>query len=65
MEWLDQQSPLSLIYIVFGSFTILTKQFYELALGLELPNRPSLWVVREDIGDDCGTKNNVHMERIY
>ena len=50
LEWLDQQQPSSVIYAAFGSFTILDQvQFQELALGLELCNRPFLWVVRPDI----------------
>ncbi|GJY47428.1 UDP-glycosyltransferase 83A1 [Tanacetum coccineum] len=47
LAWLDQQLPRSVIYIAFGSFTIFNQtQFQELALGLELSNRPFLWVVR-------------------
>ncbi|KAJ0428757.1 hypothetical protein HanHA300_Chr17g0649671 [Helianthus annuus] len=47
LTWLDQQQPCSVIYIAFGSFTIFDQtQFEELALGLELSNRPFLWVVR-------------------
>ncbi|KAI3813255.1 hypothetical protein L1987_17975 [Smallanthus sonchifolius] len=47
LEWLDQQPACSVIYIAFGSFTIFNQtQFEELALGLELSNRPFLWVVR-------------------
>lgn len=47
LAWLDQQPPSSVIYIAFGSFTIFNEtQFQELALGLELSNRPFLWVVR-------------------
>ncbi|KAE8665649.1 putative UDP-Glycosyltransferase superfamily protein [Hibiscus syriacus] len=50
LQWLDQQSPASVIYVAFGSFTVFDEiQFQELALGLELTNRPFLWVVREDI----------------
>ncbi|KAL4360805.1 hypothetical protein GQ457_04G033160 [Hibiscus cannabinus] len=50
MQWLDQQPPGSVIYVAFGSFTVFDQiQFKELALGLELTNRPFLWVVREDI----------------
>ncbi|XP_044467364.1 UDP-glycosyltransferase 83A1-like isoform X2 [Mangifera indica] len=53
LEWLDQQQPKSVIYVAFGSFTILDKtQFQELALGLELTDRPFLWVVRPDITDE-------------
>ncbi|XP_039005513.1 UDP-glycosyltransferase 83A1-like [Hibiscus syriacus] len=49
LQWLDRQSPGSVIYVAFGSFTVLDEiQFQELALGLELTNRPFLWVVRED-----------------
>ncbi|KAI3503256.1 hypothetical protein L1887_31695 [Cichorium endivia] len=47
LEWLDQQPPCSVIYVAFGSITIFNQtQFEELALGLELSNRPFLWVVR-------------------
>ncbi|KAJ9564304.1 hypothetical protein OSB04_000270 [Centaurea solstitialis] len=47
LSWLDQQPVGSVIYIAFGSFTIINQtQFEELALGLELCNRPFLWVVR-------------------
>ncbi|KAK9052478.1 hypothetical protein SSX86_029107 [Deinandra increscens subsp. villosa] len=47
LTWLDQQQPCSVVYIAFGSFTIFNKtQFEELALGLELSNKPFLWVVR-------------------
>ncbi|XP_059451326.1 UDP-glycosyltransferase 83A1-like [Corylus avellana] len=53
LKWLDQQPPGSVIYVAFGSFTIFAPtQFQELALGLELCNRPFLWVVRPaDITD--------------
>ncbi|KAL7609023.1 hypothetical protein Lser_V15G12947 [Lactuca serriola] len=48
LAWLDQQPPCSVIYVAFGSFTIFNQtQFEELALGLELSNRPFLWVVRQ------------------
>ncbi|GLT36257.1 hypothetical protein SLA2020_106490 [Shorea laevis] len=50
LKWLDQQPPRSTIYVAFGSLTVLNPtQFQELALGLELSNRPFLWVVRPDI----------------
>ncbi|XP_044468881.1 UDP-glycosyltransferase 83A1-like [Mangifera indica] len=54
LAWLDQQEPNSVAYVAFGSFTVLDKtQFQELALGLELTNKPFLWVVRPDITDDA------------
>ncbi|GAV65694.1 UDPGT domain-containing protein [Cephalotus follicularis] len=53
LKWLDQQLPQSVIYVAFGSFTVLEQtQFQELALGLELSNRPFLWVVRPDAVND-------------
>ncbi|XP_054810438.1 UDP-glycosyltransferase 83A1-like [Prosopis cineraria] len=49
LSWLNQQPPCSVIYIAFGSFTMFDQtQFKELALGLELTQKPFLWVVRED-----------------
>ncbi|KAG2715533.1 hypothetical protein I3760_03G082700 [Carya illinoinensis] len=52
LNWLDRQPPHSVIYVAFGSFTIFDPtQFQELALGLELCNRPFLWVVRPDTTD--------------
>ncbi|XP_028765363.1 UDP-glycosyltransferase 83A1-like [Neltuma alba] len=56
LKWLDQQPPCSVIYVAFGSFTEFnTSQFQELALGLELTQRPFLWVVREN-DKDKGSK---------
>ncbi|CAH1413194.1 unnamed protein product [Lactuca virosa] len=47
LKWLDQQPACSVIYIAFGSITILNqKQFKELALGLEHSCKSFLWVVR-------------------
>lgn len=52
LKWLDQQPPQSVIYIAFGSFTVFDPtQFHELAMGLELSNRPFLWVVRSLMTD--------------
>ncbi|KAK4477578.1 hypothetical protein RD792_016813, partial [Penstemon davidsonii] len=53
VSWLDRQQPRSTIYVAFGSFTVFDQtQFQELAFGLELTNRPFLWVVRQDITQD-------------
>ncbi|KAH7554495.1 hypothetical protein JRO89_XS12G0225500 [Xanthoceras sorbifolium] len=53
LKWLDQQPLNSVIYVAFGSFTVFDHiQFNELALGLELSNRPFLWVVRLDFSSD-------------
>ncbi|KAL2504983.1 UDP-glycosyltransferase 83A1 [Abeliophyllum distichum] len=53
LAWLDQQPPDSVIYVAFGSFTVFDhNQFQELALCLELTDRPFLWVVRQNITED-------------
>ncbi|KAL7101006.1 hypothetical protein ACP275_08G030200 [Erythranthe tilingii] len=59
LAWLDQQPVDSVIYVAFGSFTFFDHtQFEELALGLELTNRPFLWVVRHDVKDgNTGSKH--------
>ncbi|KAG2711000.1 hypothetical protein I3760_04G056800 [Carya illinoinensis] len=50
LEWLDRQPPCSVIYVAFGSIvTFEPTQFQELALGLDLTNRPFLWAVRPNI----------------
>ncbi|CAI0539864.1 unnamed protein product [Linum tenue] len=49
LNWLDQHPPDSVIYVAFGSTTRFDPaQLEELALGLELTNRPFCWVVRSD-----------------
>ncbi|CAN0876911.1 UDP-glycosyltransferase 83A1 [Linum grandiflorum] len=56
LAWLDAHPPGSVVYIAFGSTTKFNQaQVRELALGLELVNRPFLWVIRSDLidnGDD-------------
>ncbi|XP_047321042.1 UDP-glycosyltransferase 83A1-like [Impatiens glandulifera] len=52
MKWLDHQAPNSMIYIAFGSTTSFSHpQFLELASGLELTNRPFLWVLGPNVGE--------------
>ncbi|KAL8117205.1 UDP-glycosyltransferase 83A1-like [Apium graveolens] len=60
LSWLDQQPDCSVIYVAYGSFTVFDQtQFQELALGLELTNRPFLWVVRPDMTDNT---NDIYPE---
>ncbi|KVI02588.1 UDP-glucuronosyl/UDP-glucosyltransferase, partial [Cynara cardunculus var. scolymus] len=64
LAWLDQQPASSVIYIAFGSFTIINQtQFEELALGLELCNRPFLWVVRPGMTKET-TYADGYIERV-
>ncbi|KAJ1421478.1 UDP-glucuronosyl/UDP-glucosyltransferase [Sesbania bispinosa] len=52
LNWLDQQPANSVIYVAFGSFTLFYhSQLQELALGLEMTNKPFLLVVRSDINN--------------
>ena len=47
LEWLDQQLPQSVVYVSFGSMAVMDpNQFNELALGLDLLDKPFIWVVR-------------------
>eukprot|EP01018_Ginkgo_biloba_P036046 Gb_12036 [translate_table: standard] len=52
LDWLDRQSPCSVIYVSFGSLAIFNAiQLEELAFGLESTRKPFLWVVRNDLMD--------------
>nr|GMC99349.1 UDP-glycosyltransferase 83A1-like [Ipomoea batatas] len=53
---MESEQPLnSVIYVAFGSHTIFDMaEFQELALGLELTNRPFLWVVRQGFIEEAG-----------
>ncbi|VAI36890.1 unnamed protein product [Triticum turgidum subsp. durum] len=49
LKWLDARPDGSVVYVAFGSMAIFDpRQFQELAEGLELADRPFLWVVRPD-----------------
>ncbi|EMS56980.1 UDP-glycosyltransferase 83A1 [Triticum urartu] len=49
MSFLDAQPRGSVVYVAFGSISIMTAaQLQELALGLEASGRPFLWVVRPE-----------------
>ncbi|KAL6560724.1 hypothetical protein OROGR_004283 [Orobanche gracilis] len=50
MEWLDGKDPESVVYVNFGSITVVTAhQLTEFAWGLANSKKPFLWVVRPDI----------------
>ncbi|XP_031106017.1 zeatin O-glucosyltransferase-like [Ipomoea triloba] len=48
LEWLDKQPPKSVIFVSFGTQTILSDhQLYELAEGLEQSSQSFIWVVKD------------------
>ncbi|KAF9591529.1 hypothetical protein IFM89_004583 [Coptis chinensis] len=59
ITWLDQQPVQSVVYFAFGSTTTFNQsQFNELVHGLELVNRPFLWVVRPGLTDELSPLNS-------
>ncbi|XP_010915038.1 crocetin glucosyltransferase, chloroplastic [Elaeis guineensis] len=49
MEWLDSKPEKSVVYVSFGSLSVIRKQqLEELSNGLEECGRPYLWMVRKD-----------------
>uniref|UniRef100_A0A5B7AAB1 Glycosyltransferase n=1 Tax=Davidia involucrata TaxID=16924 RepID=A0A5B7AAB1_DAVIN len=49
-EWLDQRGPNSVVYVNYGSITVMTDQHLkEFAWGLANSKYPFLWIVRPDV----------------
>ncbi|XP_010917296.1 crocetin glucosyltransferase, chloroplastic-like [Elaeis guineensis] len=49
MEWLDSKPERSVVYVSFGSISVIKKQqLEEILRGLRESGRPYLWVVRKD-----------------
>ncbi|KAL9404445.1 hypothetical protein Peur_001417 [Populus x canadensis] len=50
IEWLDSKEPKSVVYVNFGSITVITpQQMIEFAWGLANSNQTFLWIIRPDI----------------
>ncbi|CAN8304454.1 unnamed protein product [Cochlearia groenlandica] len=50
LNWLDTKSPKSVVYVNFGSITVMTaKQLVEFAWGLAATKKEFLWVIRPDL----------------
>ncbi|KAL3621665.1 hypothetical protein CASFOL_036577 [Castilleja foliolosa] len=65
MAWLDSQQSGSVIYVSFGSITLLTRdELLEFWYGLVNSGRKFLWVIRPDsiIGSEVGNENDVPEE---
>lgn len=50
LEWLNGHDATSVVYVNFGSITVMTaKQLEEFAWGLANSKRPFLWIIRADL----------------
>ncbi|KAL3538672.1 hypothetical protein ACH5RR_002038 [Cinchona calisaya] len=50
IEWLDNQEPNSVVYVNFGSITVMSAhQLTEFAWGLSNSKKPFLWIIRPDV----------------
>ncbi|KAL8171715.1 hypothetical protein V2J09_023519 [Rumex salicifolius] len=50
VDWLDSQPPGSVVYVNFGSITVMTNlQLVEFALGLAGSGKRFLWIIRPDL----------------
>ncbi|KAL1557837.1 7-deoxyloganetin glucosyltransferase [Salvia divinorum] len=50
IDWLDAMAPESVVYVNFGSITVVTAdQIAEFAWGLANSKKPFLWIIRPDI----------------
>ncbi|XP_047342274.1 7-deoxyloganetin glucosyltransferase-like [Impatiens glandulifera] len=50
LQWLDSKQPNSVVYVNFGSITVMTaNQFLEFAWGLANSEKQFLWIIRPDI----------------
>ncbi|KAJ4966334.1 hypothetical protein NE237_018183 [Protea cynaroides] len=50
LEWLDSKEPSSVIYVNFGSITVMTpRQLGEFAWGLANSGQSFLWIIRPDL----------------
>ncbi|XP_031491610.1 (R)-mandelonitrile beta-glucosyltransferase-like [Nymphaea colorata] len=56
LAWLDKQRPESVVYVNFGSSTVLTpQQLVEFAWGVANCKHPFLWVIRPDLVEGQGS----------
>nr|XP_043606039.1 7-deoxyloganetin glucosyltransferase-like [Erigeron canadensis] len=50
LEWLDSKEPNSVVYVNFGSITVMTsQQLVEFGWGLAKSNYSFLWIIRPDV----------------
>ncbi|KAJ0748593.1 putative 7-deoxyloganetin glucosyltransferase [Helianthus annuus] len=55
LKWLDAKEPLSVIYVNFGSVSVMTpQQLVEFCWGLAKRNYSFLWIIRPDLTSNRG-----------
>ncbi|KAA8530835.1 hypothetical protein F0562_005541 [Nyssa sinensis] len=67
VEWLDQREPNSVVYVNYGSVTVMSDQHLkEFAWGLANSKHPFLWIVRPDVvmGTDSASLPEEFFEEI-
>nr|WIW42793.1 UDP-glycosyltransferase [Nicotiana tabacum] len=58
IEWLDSKAKESVVYVAFGSYSMIPNQLMEeIAQGLVLCKRPFLWVIREGLNGEKPFEN--------
>lgn len=67
LEWLDKQTPRSVIYVSFGTTTTFSdEQIKELALGLEESGQKFIWVLRDtEKGDVSSEGRKIELPKGY
>ncbi|KAK1577309.1 hypothetical protein Q3G72_020577 [Acer saccharum] len=65
VEWLNTKEPNSVVYVNFGSITVMTaNQMIEFAWGLANSNQTFLWVIRPDLVAGMEIDNNVKRDEV-
>jgi pathogen-inducible salicylic acid glucosyltransferase len=61
MDWLNTKEPASVVYVSFGSITVLSKeQTQEIALGLKASGHSFIWVIRPSSSkEDINSEENL------
>ncbi|KAL3515524.1 hypothetical protein ACH5RR_022426 [Cinchona calisaya] len=63
IEWLNNKEPNSVVYVNFGSITVMTaNQLTEFAWGFANSKKPFLWITRPNIvvGDEAMLSSGIH-----
>ncbi|KAK9110728.1 hypothetical protein Sjap_018788 [Stephania japonica] len=69
LEWLENKPPKSVIYVNYGSVTVMSdRNLIEFAWGLKNSSHPLLWIIRNDLvtggGEDCSAGSTLPSEFI-